>query len=1256
MIVKNEMGVLKRCFDSVVDYLDYWVICDTGSTDGTQKFIKNYFKQHKIKGQLLQHDWIDFGTNRTKAVQAARNKADYLLLMDADFIFCIKEPNFKKTKLKLDSYQIKYEGGLDYRQALFVKGKKKWKYIGVTHEYITSDPPIKTGSLDAFTFNHLADGGNRSDKFERDIRLLTKGLKDEPTNIRYMFYLAQSHKDLGHWDEAIKYYTLRAKKGGWGEEVYYSLYQLGKCMINRGDDYDKFKGYLVKAHKVRPVRLEALYTLINYCRLNNRADDGYKYGKVAINNKYPSDDLLFIEKDIHEWKFFDELALCAYYADHPFESLKIYKRIQDKLDKTRYNTNYQYFKEKYESILRYDHKIQTNQVTVILNVYKRISIFEDQLNCVLNQSIKPSDVWVCIFDSPYEDEFVTICNKYDVKIIRSNVNFKYYGRYQLGLQVETPYVCYYDDDRFPNKDNLKYYLNLVEKDEYKNTILGQWGWVLHKNHKNETTEEKTEWEFPPHYQKSRWVCSDTQSEGSIHTVDYLCGHWFMKTSVLYNLFKENNIDFSTGEDIRLSFLSYKYNQTISYCCAPFDINQRIRHNEGDVKGSTDLSSLKVRSNMIRQYIENGYLQVVCRNVSISNNNKRETKQNKICFFCPDYTSIGGSELTIKHLYDTFANDNTLITTDPNEMINFNPSVVITQQRYIQYTLDNADKYDYDIFILLHGPGQYRGYHPRCKLLIYNSESLLKLEEDYVDSSIDRLVLHPTINKSSIFSKNNNKQYISFIGSNSYNIIKGSDVFVGLAKSLPNKEFLHVSKYYPIDYKNDNYLGMKISPPTFLIDKLSKNIKVVDQTNDISGVYGKTKILVVPSVVESFGRVAVEAAINGIPVVCSDLPGLRDATFGLAYYVSDYRNANAFVEAINEIENNYDHYCDKTKEIVNLYYKAQEKSLESLSSYVLSDYDDYTEENNIDLEITDPSIDRIYSNAKNIEGEIGIVLPTYNRPEYLEITLSSLAVSNLSNCVLVMIDDNSDDDTIDIIKQFDMDIPTIKVFKNKNKNMYHSLILGWEILNKLGCTYFCNIDADVMVRPDWIGTLVSTYNLFDNKILLTGFNTTKNGHDNIDETDSYYEKLTVGGVNLFFHKDRYEEFKPIMTDRMWDYNLSYYCKNNNIKLISTKPSVVQHIGYYGLNANPDNFDYAYDFHLETEFDGHKYKFYPAIDSSGGDIEMLLTADVEEMGRICNEIPDAVGFNSNGWLKSSLKSDITEWDLYDIKTFYGTWVKD
>jgi glycosyltransferase involved in cell wall biosynthesis len=121
MIVKNEIKILKDCFDSIVDYLDYWVICDTGSTDGTQKFIENYFKEKNIQGELHQDVWVNFGYNRSKYLEKAYNKADYLLLLDADFIVDIKNKNFKTELSNVDAYYIlQNTGSINYHNLKLV--------------------------------------------------------------------------------------------------------------------------------------------------------------------------------------------------------------------------------------------------------------------------------------------------------------------------------------------------------------------------------------------------------------------------------------------------------------------------------------------------------------------------------------------------------------------------------------------------------------------------------------------------------------------------------------------------------------------------------------------------------------------------------------------------------------------------------------------------------------------------------------------------------------------------------------------------------------------------------------------------------------------------------------------------------------------------------------------------------------------------------------------------------------------------------
>jgi glycosyltransferase involved in cell wall biosynthesis len=82
MIVKNEAGVVQRCLDNVLPFIDHWIIVDTGSTDGTQKIIQDHLSD--VPGELHERPWRNFGANRSEALELAKSKADYVLIIDAD--------------------------------------------------------------------------------------------------------------------------------------------------------------------------------------------------------------------------------------------------------------------------------------------------------------------------------------------------------------------------------------------------------------------------------------------------------------------------------------------------------------------------------------------------------------------------------------------------------------------------------------------------------------------------------------------------------------------------------------------------------------------------------------------------------------------------------------------------------------------------------------------------------------------------------------------------------------------------------------------------------------------------------------------------------------------------------------------------------------------------------------------------------------------------------------------------------------------
>jgi glycosyltransferase involved in cell wall biosynthesis len=84
MIVKDEAPNIERCLASCAPFINYYIICDTGSTDNTKEIIKKFFDEKGIPGEILDHEWSDFGTNRSKALEACMGKTKWVMMIDAD--------------------------------------------------------------------------------------------------------------------------------------------------------------------------------------------------------------------------------------------------------------------------------------------------------------------------------------------------------------------------------------------------------------------------------------------------------------------------------------------------------------------------------------------------------------------------------------------------------------------------------------------------------------------------------------------------------------------------------------------------------------------------------------------------------------------------------------------------------------------------------------------------------------------------------------------------------------------------------------------------------------------------------------------------------------------------------------------------------------------------------------------------------------------------------------------------------------------
>lgn len=114
-------------------------------------------------------------------------------------------------------------------------------------------------------------------------------------------------------------------------------------------------------------------------------------------------------------------------------------------------------------------------------------------------------------------------------------------------------------------------------------------------------------------------------------------------------------------------------------------------------------------------------------------------------------------------------------------------------------------------------------------------------------------------------------------------IKGVDVFWKLAAALPDVPFLGVEGGYG---HQETTGGLP-------------NVRIMGHTPKIRQAYEQTKILLMPSRYDTWGRVSVEAMSSGIPVIASPCPGVVEALGG-AGFVVDRDDIDGWIETVRTL--------------------------------------------------------------------------------------------------------------------------------------------------------------------------------------------------------------------------------------------------------------------------------------------------------------------------------------------------------------------
>ena len=312
MIVKDESHIIKKTLQNILDKvkIDYWVICDTGSSDNTINIIKEVFKEKNIPGELYEDDWKDFSHNRNLALNRVYNKSDYVLIFDADDE--IHGNLILPKDMNKDMYNVKFGGGFVYTRGAILNNRIKWKYIGVLHEtIICTKSSMTTANIDGDYYFISGRSGNRSknvNKYLDDAIILENAFSTETIDwlkIRYSFYCAQSYKDAKMYDKSIEWYKKRIKLGGWNQEQYYSCLMIGQILVNL-KKFEEGMFYLINTNSYDNTRYEGLYYAIDYCWNNDYRDLAVKLLNFVNNIEYdvPLVDKLFSDELIHKFRFY----------------------------------------------------------------------------------------------------------------------------------------------------------------------------------------------------------------------------------------------------------------------------------------------------------------------------------------------------------------------------------------------------------------------------------------------------------------------------------------------------------------------------------------------------------------------------------------------------------------------------------------------------------------------------------------------------------------------------------------------------------------------------------------------------------------------------------------------------------------------------------------------------------------------------------------------------------------------------------------
>lgn len=172
--------------------------------------------------------------------------------------------------------------------------------------------------------------------------------------------------------------------------------------------------------------------------------------------------------------------------------------------------------------------------------------------------------------------------------------------------------------------------------------------------------------------------------------------------------------------------------------------------------------------------------------------------------------------------------------------------------------------------------------------------------------------------------------------------------------------------------------------------------------------------------------------------------------------------------------------------------------------------------------------------------VSIIIPNYNYAEYLESCIKSVLNQTYQNFEIIIIDDCSTDNSLQVINKFLVDKRIRLIINGENKGVCHSRNIGFK--NSKGC-YICLLDPDDYWLPDKIEQQLKIMRTNNANLCFTDIDVLK-VNSSIHRRKHFYKEYTYNSLL----KRNYIPHSSLMMTKDIIQNVEYIPVSTNSNLI------------------------------------------------------------------------------------------------------------